>query len=55
MNFFFHPCMLPEIYKMAISHRIAELQVQEIRRIAKERGISPKYIKKEHKNETRSN
>ena len=45
MNLFFHPCMLPEILKMAVYHKVAREQVEAIRKIAKERGISPKYIK----------
>lgn len=45
MNLFFSPCMLPEIFLMAVYFRQAEDQVTEVRRIAKERGISPKYVK----------
>ena len=45
MNLFFSTKMLPEILKMAVADQKAREQVQEIRKIAEERGISPKYIK----------
>lgn len=45
MNIFFHVNMLPEILKMAISDMIAREQVERIRKLAKEQGISPKYVK----------
>ena len=44
MNLFFHPKMLPEIFLMAMSNMKAREEIAEINRLAKERGIRPKYI-----------
>ena len=45
MNLFFHPCMLPEIFLIAMSNMKAREEIAEINRLAKERGIKPKYVK----------
>ena len=44
MNLFFHPCMFPEIYKMAVYHKQAREQVEWMRAEAKRLKINAKYV-----------